>query len=479
MRLRIKITSFFITASILISTLAGTTANAAGFTKKDLHNIHRIQEQYALLPKKRYNQKNIYHKEPHLSEPFDPGILSAGYISSQLAYINYYRSMFGLNKINTDSTNNDNAQIAASVMAATQASPFVNQHGLPSLVKPPFISDMFWNIAKIVTASSNLNFNINNQTAGEVVTDLLTDRFNLDGSDTGHRAWLLSTKISKTGIGAAYGENGYRYSVQQVAFAADSYAAPCQTSVLYPASNLFPIELLQGSNIAWSLYLSEKRINHLPKITITDLDDNQSYKVNHVNNFNKQGFGYFSTIITYYPANMPLILGHQYEVNIHGLYKYTFKLFSLDPTKPLPLDTDDSNKNKHRNNAQKIKSALLSKAEKLRDSLNKDRAMNINLFGKSYQDGKQFYNLGTQQWFHDFFVVDVPDLTAGIIDITDKTIDKNIYTSPYKQYRRNTFTQLQAGKSYAYGQIIQINKTNWYYLGPHRWFRQQISRHTL
>lgn len=473
MRLRIKITSFFITASILISTLAGTTANAAGFTKKDLNNIHRIQEQYALLPKMRYNQKNIYHKEPHLSEPFDPGILSAEYISSQLAYINYYRSMFGLNKINTDSTNNDNAQIAASVMAAAQASPFVNQHGLPSLVKPPFISDMFWNIAKIVTASSNLNFNINNQTAGEVVTDLLTDRFNLDGSDTGHRAWLLSTKISKTGIGAAYGDNGYRYSVQQVAFAADSYAAPCQTSVLYPASNLFPIELLQGSNIAWSLYLSEKRINHLPKITITDLDDNQSYKVNHVNNFSKQGFGYFSTIITYYPANMPLILGHQYEVNIHGLYKYTFKLFSLDPTKPLPLDTDDSN------NAQKIKSALLSKAEKLRDSLNKDRAMNINLFGKSYQDGKQFYNLGAQQWFHDFFVVDVPDLTAGIIDITDKTIDKNIYTSPYKQYRRNTFTQLQAGKSYAYGQIIQINKTNWYYLGPHRWFRQQISRHTL
>lgn len=122
---------------------------------------------------------------------------------------------------------------------------------------------------------------------------------------------------------------------------------------------------------------------------------------------------------------------------------------------------------------------MLSKAEKLRDSLNKDRAMNINLFGKSYQDGKQFYNLGAQQWFHDFFVVDVPDLTAGIIDITDKTIDKNIYTSPYKQYRRNTFTQLQAGKSYAYGQIIQINKTNWYYLGPHRWFRQQISRHTL
>lgn len=65
MRLRIKITSFFITASILISTLAGTTANAAGFTKKDLNNIHRIQEQYALLPKMRYNQKNIYHKEPH------------------------------------------------------------------------------------------------------------------------------------------------------------------------------------------------------------------------------------------------------------------------------------------------------------------------------------------------------------------------------------------------------------------------------
>ncbi|MEB3363587.1 hypothetical protein SDC49_07175 [Lactobacillus sp. R2/2] len=47
---------------------------------------------------------------------------------------------------------------------------------------------------------ANLNFNTTDQSAGDVITDLLTDRYNLTGADTGHRAWLLSTRLTSTGI---------------------------------------------------------------------------------------------------------------------------------------------------------------------------------------------------------------------------------------------------------------------------------------
>ena len=39
--------------------------------------------------------------------------------------------------------------------------------------------------------------------AGDVITDLITDHYNLTGSDTGHRAWLLSSRLTTTGIGGS------------------------------------------------------------------------------------------------------------------------------------------------------------------------------------------------------------------------------------------------------------------------------------
>lgn len=162
---------------------------------------------------------------PSFNNAFSPGSVTNSYVNSQLDYINFYRSIFDLPSISANKTDNDNAQITASVMAAINANPFTNQHGLPNETKPAFISSTYWTIAKSVSASSNLNFNVTNQSAGDVITDLLTDTYNLDGSDTGHRAWLLSSRLTTTGIGAAYGTNNYRYSVQQVAYPSDGYKA--------------------------------------------------------------------------------------------------------------------------------------------------------------------------------------------------------------------------------------------------------------
>ncbi len=501
-----KATTFLVAITLTATSCIAIATNtqAATFTKDEIQEVHQVQNQYAKLPKQSFNSGNLYASTPHLTTPFSPGSVTNSYVNSQLDYINFYRSIFDLPSISANKTDNDNAQITASVMAAINANPFTNQHGLPNETKPAFISSTYWTIAKSVSASSNLNFNVTNQSAGDVITDLLTDTYNLDGSDTGHRAWLLSSRLTTTGIGAAYGTNNYRYSVQQVAYPSDGYKAASKSSVAYPNSGIFPIELLKGNNIAWSLYLSDKTISGTPKITVTDLDTGQVSQATNVNNFGNKGFGFFKTILTYFPGDIKLVSGHEYSVNIDNVYQYSFKLFNeVAASQPKLENSKDNNQNKNKtensntvsssqnindtkdrttrtilkqandpDSATIIKSALLLQGEELRDSLNKKRRMNPAIFGRSYQDGYSYYSLGENQWFHNFYIFNNPDLTAGVVNIDRHSLDSNIYTSPYPSLRKQTSNHVISGKSYAYGQTITVNHTIWYYLGKKQWIRQ-------
>lgn len=171
-----------------------TAVQAAEFTPQEQAEVLRFQREYQALSKTVYPQQNIYASKPSLKKKFKAGSLKSSYINEQVAYINYYRDLFGLTAVKTSSQGNKNAQTTAAVMAAINANPFVNQHGLPNEKQPSYISKKNWLLAQDVSNSANLNFNASPQTAGDVVTDLLTDRYNLSGSDTGHRAWLLSTR---------------------------------------------------------------------------------------------------------------------------------------------------------------------------------------------------------------------------------------------------------------------------------------------
>ena len=495
MKLQHKLTLLITSITLVMPLSNAGQSDAATFTKSEINTIKQVQNEYAALPKLPYSSTNLYATPPHLTAPFSIGQVSDNYISSTLAYINFYRQLFALPSISTNGADNNNAQIAASVMAAINADPFKNQHGLPNDKQPAFINDMYWNLAKTTTASSNLNFNASNESAGDVVTDLITDRYNLDGSDTGHRAWLLSTRATTTGIGAAYGSNGYRYTVQQVVYPGDTFNAPTKSSVTYPSSGIFPIELLQGNNIAWSVYLSDQTVNGTPSIKITDLDTGQTSYGNNVKNYSNQGFGNFATIITYYPGNINLVSGHAYNVQINGVTSHTFKLFNEIASSQPPLEQTQANDNKVNNDSPitssdiptsqtdtpeqadiKMKSALLLRAQKLADSLNKERIFNPLNFGRSYQDGKRYFNLGPNQWFHNFYIVNNPDIEAGIITISDTAIDTQIYSSPYLDRQKVPTTHVIRGKSYAYGQTIKIGKARWFYLGPNQWVQQQTSK---
>ena len=307
--------------------VGSTAVQAAEFTPQEQAELLRFQREYQALSQAVYTQQNIYASKPSLKKKFKAGSLKSSYINEQVAYINYYRDLFGLTAVKTTSQGNKNAQTTAAVMAAINANPFVNQHGLPNEKRPSYISKKNWLLAQDVSNSANLNFNASPQTAGDVVTDLLTDRYNLSGSDTGHRAWLLSTRLSKISVGAAYGTNGYRYSVNQVLNVGDSARTASREMVAYPNAGVFPLELLNGQNIAWSLYFSNKVVTSTPKITVTDDDTGKTVTANQVANYSEYGFGNFQTVITYYPSKLQLTAGHKYTVRAGNLATYSFKLF--------------------------------------------------------------------------------------------------------------------------------------------------------
>ncbi|WP_278951621.1 CAP domain-containing protein [Lactobacillus apis] len=318
-----------LTSLLCVLPFGTSMVSAAEFTSAETAKIQQLQQDYKALDQTTFNATNLYAVKPQLSRKFKEGILAPAYLEQQLAYINYYRQLFNLEPVSDNHQDNINAQKTAAVLALLNANPLINQHNLPYEKKPKIINRGTWQIARKTSNAANLNFNTCNQSAGDVVTDLLTDSYNLTGTDTGHRAWLLSTKLTTIGIGAAYGKNGYRYSVQKVINSTDAFRLASQAQVAYPEAGVFPIEILKGKNIAWSLYFSDQVIEGTPKITITDEDSGISYQAEKVENFSSAGYGNFQSVITYLPGDTLLIPNHEYRVDISGITSYHFKLFQL------------------------------------------------------------------------------------------------------------------------------------------------------
>lgn len=130
----------------------------------------------------------------------------------------------------------------------------------------------------------------------------------------------------------------------------DMFRAASQPIVTYPSVRLFPSELAKGKNIVWSIYLSNRVVKTTPTVTIRDLDTDIVTNGTHVRNYSSSGYGNFKTIITYSPGRTHIVPGHEYEVNVNGVYKYRFKLFKQDATNDTTIYATEENKPASPNN---------------------------------------------------------------------------------------------------------------------------------
>ncbi|WP_210403765.1 CAP domain-containing protein [Lactobacillus xujianguonis] len=303
---------------------------AAKYSKSEATQVRSFQKQYHKLSLIVYSKDNLYQTPPNFSRPFHPGLLEVHYISTSMAFINYYRQLCGLPTENNFAKDNFDAQLGAASLAAVNAAINLKAHGLLGYRRPIYISKTDWYTAESATLG-NINFLDTNfsATAGQIVTDLLQDTNNLAGpTNTGHRALLLSAKATHMGIGAAYGkDNNILYSVENGVFADDILRQPAKKIVTFPSKTVFPYELLTNKT-RWSAYFAYSQFTTVPKIYITDLTTNKRYRAQDVQNsltcFYSDGY---ATSLSFTPGKTKLINTHKYQVKIGNWYSYSFRLF--------------------------------------------------------------------------------------------------------------------------------------------------------
>lgn len=315
--------------------VAGPTSPtyAARYTHYEARQVKKFQRAYHDLDAATsYDRISLFRTLPHFAVPFQAGELKPAYIDTSMAYINYYRFLFGLPAEGNLSQDNLGAQLGASALAAVNAKTSLQAHGLLGYKRPSYITRVQWATAERATLG-NINFlESSTSTPGEIVTDLLQDRNNLAGAgNTGHRALLLSARATRMGIGAAYGQDNSKfYSVENGLFADDILRAPVKSIIAYPSKTVFPYELL-SADTPWSIYFAHRRIAHAPKIYITDLTAKKKPKhaVKFVRNFGTDYYSEgYSAAVSFKPSQATKIINtHKYRVQVGKLYSYTFRLF--------------------------------------------------------------------------------------------------------------------------------------------------------
>lgn len=341
--MKIKHLFLAVTASVLL-TSAGIAAvpnsqpvKAANYGNYEARYVRKYQAAYHKLDRTtNYDKTNLYSVQPSFAAPFNAGTLVTPYINTSMAFVNYYRSLFCLPSEKNLARDNLNAQYGAAALASVNAQTSLRAHGLIGYRRPNYISRNIWSAAEAAT-QGNINFleSSTGATAGEIVTDLLQDDNNISGSgNTGHRALLLSARATRMGIGAAYGKNnGKFYSVENGVFADDILRTPVKNVVSYPSNTVFPIELLDRDT-PWSIYFANKHISRTPKVYIKDLTTGKKYQARHVRNFGTDYFGdgYSAALSFMPPSSMKLVDTHKYQVQIPGIYTYSFRLFKQNGT---------------------------------------------------------------------------------------------------------------------------------------------------
>lgn len=473
------------------TTAQTATTTTSTYTQAEQNQIQSIISLYKSLDRSEYNSQTIY-ASPYNSAgyPFRIGTIKSNYIKATTQWLNYYRQLVGLPKVNTTNDQNYLSQLGASVLAGVNANPMLTQHGLVNSKQPGFISNYIWQQAQLVTNSSNLYFKANGETAGMTVQSLIADNTNIDGNDTGHRAWIFSPYLKTFGIGAAYGTNGWKYAdmmVMDTNFTSYATGTPQKTAVTYPSSGVFPLQELtttQANNhsVPWSIYFTGyQSLKGSLYATIKDDTTNHQITASGMMNASINQYGNYRSIFTFSPTGLALISGHQYTVTLHGLknypngYTYSLKLFDLpdiDSSSQSALQQIDVTEK----GVGTIRHATNGKAQVLSAPINgtvlsKTLANNTawKTWGKTFINGQYYYNVGKNEWVSGRSLELSDRWVKGVVSI-DYAPNKSIvaYNTPY-QDQKPTGRYFKTGTAWKYHEVVNIGGYSWYNLGNNQW----------
>lgn len=189
-----------------------------------------------------------YAQEPGITSPYTTGALTEAAADDALAYLNFLRSVAGLEPVGRSQLYDVRCQHGAVLLAALDYA----AHDAP---QPADMEADFYESAYLATTSSNLaRFNwMRPSILREGLSYFLRDDGSSNLAVLGHRRWALNPYMGETGFGLANSKIGMSYVLM---YAHDFGNIDAQwEQVLWPSEGYFPVELMHD-DLAWSVVLN-------------------------------------------------------------------------------------------------------------------------------------------------------------------------------------------------------------------------------
>ena len=318
------------------------------YTDAEKKQINDQNATYARLAATTKSLGNIYAVQPQTDANgnFVAGKLTNEALQNAIDWLNYYRSLLGLSSVQSDATLTDQSQVTAAVETAAR----VMTHELQSdATKPANVSDADWNKAAKGADSSNLF-----STGGtsywlkETMAGWLRDDSNVMGGSAavGHRQTALNSSSTAVGFGTASGSTALTMN-NDASMQMDKQS---KTIISYPAVNLFPASMANGSGVLWSVDfgygLGYKISNNRSELAVTvqNTTTGQTLNVANADIYDTSLFsrnGYSAVAFDVDAKQIAIQANNAYRVTVKtfkGDYSYNFKLY--DDSKQLPTAAD-------------------------------------------------------------------------------------------------------------------------------------------
>lgn len=191
---------------------------------------------------------SLYADTPSVQGTYAAGALAENTQTSALMYVNFLRALAYLPPVRLEGVYSLRAQHGAVLLAANDRL----EHDAP---RPQDMPEDFYECAHTGTLSSNIA--ALNWATPDVLLNAMEYFCRDDGEENlpvmGHRRYLLSPLLGKTGLGLAQSQSGISYAVLYVG---DTSADPGDwRQVAWPSEGAFPADLM-GPLIPWSITLN-------------------------------------------------------------------------------------------------------------------------------------------------------------------------------------------------------------------------------
>ncbi len=287
----------------------------------DYHTVEQIKAFIKNHPAD-LNQSTVYDKTPSSVSPYELGEVSDETLDSAINLVNQIRYIAGVPaNVSISETYQETAQAGALVNAA-------NNQLSHTPAKPSGMSDELYAKGYAGTSSSNLAYN--SKSLNYAVLGWMEDSDSNNIDRVGHRRWIISPGMEKTGFGVV---NRY-YSM----YTFDNWTDyKGYSNVAWPAQNT-PVEYFMDGS-AWSLSTGSAQDISKIKVTVKRISDGKTWNFSSAssdgefyvdnNNYGQKG------CIIFRPSGLTVKSGDSFSVSITGAgsdIDYNVNFFSLDST---------------------------------------------------------------------------------------------------------------------------------------------------